>query len=100
MIPSYTNEAFHVGDNRHGERIAIPADVHGTLRAFMDEHAIAPGDAETVEGKWWCRLSAPGYMDATDWDGPFDTVEAAREAIEATYDVDPDTGDDLDCEGE
>jgi hypothetical protein len=40
------------------------------------------------------RLSAPGYLDCTDWT-PFGTMEEARKGITEMYDVDPDTGDDL-----
>jgi len=41
-----------------------------------------------------CRLSAPGYLDCTEW-SVFDTIQEARAFIENTYDVDPDTGEDL-----
>ncbi len=44
---------------------------------------------------WWCRLSASGYLDCTDWSGPYPTEGAARNAIEDTYDVDCETGEDL-----
>ena len=92
MVPSYTNEPFHVGDNMYGERIAIPVDVYGTIERFAEETATT--DCETVTGKWWARLSAPGYMDATDYDGPHDTIEQARASISEMFDCDPDTGDD------
>lgn len=97
MQPQYTREAFHVADNRSREREACPANVYGTLDRFMDEIGTHDEDREdgcTIEGKWWCRLSAPGYMDCTDWDGPFDTEQAARNAIVEAFDVDPDTGAD------
>ena len=42
-----------------------------------------------------CRLSAPGYMDCTEW-AVHATEEQAREHLSALYDVDPDTGEDLD----
>jgi hypothetical protein len=32
---------------------------------------------------WYYRLSAPGYLDCTDWYGPFATeIEAMKECIE------------------
>lgn len=100
MRPVYTREDFHVGENKHGERIVAPADVYGTLQRFMDECDIAPDSAEVVSGKWWARLSAPGYMDATDWHGPFRSLPLAQRDIADTYDVDPDTGDDAGEGGE
>ena len=95
MRPVYTNEPFHVGETKAGERVAVPADVYGTLERFTLECDIVR-DAEIVAGAWWCRLSAPGYMDATEWDGPHASRAAARASIESMWEVDPDTGDDLD----
>jgi hypothetical protein len=43
----------------------------------------------------FCRLSAPGYMDCTDWMGPYNTHSEARAAIAGFYEVDPETGDEL-----
>ena len=34
--------------------------------------------AERHEG-WYSRLSAPGYLDCTDWSGPFTTEQEALE---------------------
>ena len=35
------------------------------------------------------RLSAPGYMDCTEWMGPFDFPDQARRAVIETYDICP-----------
>lgn len=48
------------------------------------------------EAKWFYRLSAPGYMDQTDWTGPYDTEAAAKEACSETFDVDADSGESID----
>lgn len=40
------------------------------------------------------RLSAPGYLDCTEWT-TFATMKEARDYIAAVYDVDPDSGDPL-----
>lgn len=45
--------------------------------------------------KWYVRLSAPGYMDCTEWDGPHDSREAAGDALERDHDVDRETGEPL-----
>ena len=53
-----------------GETYFVPADIEGIL----------PSDIKIVEryrDKWFARLSAPGYLDATDWGVPHDTEEAA-----------------------
>lgn len=95
MIPAYTNEPFWLVETNEGTE-AIPSSVvgpDGTLEPFLS--GTVEGEPELVEGSWWCRLSAPGYMDATDWSGPFESEAEARTHIEETYDVDSVTGDTL-----
>lgn len=43
---------------------------------------------------WYGRLSAPGYLDCTDWIGPFDTADEAIKAVMEFYEVD-ENGDEL-----
>ena len=38
-----------------------------------------------AENGWFARLSAPGYLDCTDWSGPFDSKEEARDYLSRTY---------------
>lgn len=49
---------------------------------------------ETIEGKWFARYSAPGYLDATDWMGPYDSAEEAEAECRSVY------GDEEDSESE
>ena len=37
------------------------------------------------EDKYYARLSASGYLDCTDWSGPYDSVEQAAEALLELY---------------
>lgn len=93
MIPAYTNDPFvsmHNADT--GEDCSVPADVENILTGDGWE------TFERITGKWWCRLSAPGYMDCTDWSGPYETVEEARAAIVEMFEVDPDSGDEIEQE--
>lgn len=47
------------------------------------------GDGSADAGLYW-RLSAPGYLDATDWAGPFSTLgDAVRDAYRAHGDEMP-----------
>ena len=41
---------------------------------------------------WFAHLSAPGYMDQTEWDGPYKTEKKALDAVKSTHEVD-DEGD-------
>lgn len=81
MVPDYDRGVFVITADG-----AVPADCY-----CAGDH----GDAEGVERGWFWRLSAPGYMDCTDWCGPFDTLEDAKADCRDTYDIDPDTGEDL-----
>jgi len=88
MIPQYSNAPFVLCVDDNDEGTFIPeewydVDCHGTID-------------ERYEGKWFCRLSAPGYRPCTHWSGPFDNEDEAREHMEEEWEVDPDTGDSLD----
>jgi hypothetical protein len=72
----------------------IPADLVG-LNVNVDSFALylqgemrvdADGEFEAtrVEG-WFCRLSAPGYMDCTEWSGPYETEQEANEAFDQMW---------------
>jgi len=70
MIPATSNEPFIEYEVGH-ETFVVPANVAGTL----------PEEAKVTDhfeiGLWFARLSAPGYLDATDWTGPQPTEGAA-----------------------
>jgi hypothetical protein len=97
MVPYYTRKAFLTCEDERGEGQAMPADVM-SREAFAAECGIVADDVEVIEGKWWSRLSAPGYMDCTNWHGPFDTEQSAKDALAKWYDVDPETGEDIEDE--
>lgn len=95
MLPFYEKGPFARVTDAQGESALIPLDC---VDVSDDSYysAETEGTAESI----FCRLSAPGYMDCTEWSGPFDTLEEAREYIRETYDVDPETGADLEDETE
>ena len=69
MVPKTSNQPF-IRYEWNNEENYVPANVEGTL----------PDDAKVLEryqGKWFARLSAPGYLDATDWYGPQDGEDTA-----------------------
>jgi hypothetical protein len=88
MEPVYEHGEFVLVEN-HGESSWTPA-------GYEDDNDTI---VERATG-WFCQLSASGYMDQTGWDGPFKTEDEARDHIRDTFDVDPDTGDDLTDEDE
>lgn len=92
MKPEYLKGDWHVVDGSHGGA-CIPASVCGFCQVG-DYYEGEVWTVETHKDKIGVRLSAPGYMDATDWT-IFDTIEEARAYIEEQYEVDADTGDDI-----
>jgi len=89
MTPDYTDEPFCLVEAlAPGSTYLVPLSEYSVLA-----HGPMLGLLETG---WFCRLSAPGYLDCTDWTGPFPTRHEAEAFIRDTYNVDPDTGTDLD----
>lgn len=40
---------------------------------------------DLVDDKYYCRLSAPCYLDCTDWSGPYDSVADCAAALLEMY---------------
>jgi len=49
------------------------------------EYVLAESGLDLEDGAIYARLSAPGFLDCTEWSGPFDTVEAAGCYLIDTY---------------
>jgi len=49
------------------------------------EDVLVQSDMDCESDKYYCRLSANGYMDCTDWHGPFDTIEESAVCLIETY---------------
>ena len=78
-----------------------PFTCHECREEKHSANICASGESYTVcadcwppEEGWYARLSAPGYLDASDWHGPFNTQENALYEIMEFYEVDQ-NGDDL-----
>ena len=58
------------------------------------EGTIVESAEDAIERKegWYAHLSAPGYMDQTEWQGPYATADEALDAVKEQFDVD-DNGD-------
>lgn len=71
----------------------LPGDVVGTKNVTLDDvRDYVEGEPQEIEvretGILW-RMTAPGYMDSTDWTPAADETEAETEARE-TYEIDED----------
>ena len=68
-------------------------EVNGETFVTDDDTSI-PEDGviiETYDEKWFSRLSAPGYMDCTDWQGPYNTEDGALWELYQTHGNDDET---------
>lgn len=71
MYPFAENDDF-IEYELGGETFVIPAEHEDVIPA--DEGAEV---TERFSGKWFARMSAPGYTDCTDWEGPYNTEDGA-----------------------
>ena len=49
------------------------------------EYELMESGMDVETDKYYTRLSADGYLDCTDWHGPFDSVEYCAEFLLDTY---------------
>lgn len=96
MRPHYENTTMWMLTRPNGDSELFDVCEHA---CYEIERDIDIGNGEsyiiTCQQGWFARLSADGYLDCTDWGGPFYSEEGARGYIVDTYEVDPVTGDPL-----
>ena len=91
MQKQITHEHFYRISTDSCEEYLIPESVCGSGQVIDNPESfqeyVESGTAVEVESVfgYFCRMSAPGYMDSTDWIGPFDTEEEADNCLELNY---------------
>lgn len=81
---------YYAVEANHGETHIIPADVvgrvttAGELRDYVNGTIDEPDVPITALSGWLARLSAPGYMDCTDWTA-HETEGEAIAYLDETY---------------
>lgn len=83
MKPQVVRETFYRYEDEKGETQLVQEEW------FNPDDGATEEDVEKIEDKWFCRLSAPGYMDCTDWDGPYDNQREAFNALEENHGWEP-----------
>jgi hypothetical protein len=96
MVPEYIEDKPYEVETQIGTCI-VPSELVGDdpdLSDFRDFVEGKPHSFTRLDAGIIFRLSASGYLDCTEWSYA-ETLEEAKEQIESLYEVDPDTGDEL-----
>jgi hypothetical protein len=94
----YKGQYYEVSAN-HGETYIVPVEAAGTVTTYGELADYVEGTIDEPEEPavlltgWLARLSAPGYMDCTDWT-VCDSRAAAEEYLKETYGDDDDEEND------
>ena len=76
-----TKEEYAIAESVSGDGNANSADLTAHFGEYYEGSRI---DSVTVREGYGARLSAPGYLDCTEWT-VFDTEDEAREYLEENY---------------
>jgi len=85
MVTAVEYGTFYVGETTEGTVILHP-DVFEIER---EHYQLLNGKRWRKEPGWYGRLSASGYLDCTDWSGPYSSEDEADEALNDMYDGEP-----------
>ena len=83
MVPEIVNMSFYDVETDYGSTL-VP------YYAFNPRDPIACTEGTRIikireTSGWFARLSADGYLDCTEWMGPFDSPEDALKELSETY---------------
>jgi hypothetical protein len=98
MIPEYCDKGCYLVETSDGTEV-VPVDCVGPEATLEDLRQFVCGKPDEdqeikVHAGIIARMSAPGYLDATDW-CHFEDIESAMEWIKDFYEVDPETGKEI-----
>jgi hypothetical protein len=85
LKPELEYGTFCIGETTEG-RVILPYDIFETERKH---YKLRQSQRWRRRTGWYGRLSAPGYLDGTDWSGPFESEAEANECLSDMYDGDP-----------
>lgn len=84
MATSYERWSL-IEDPKSGESSIVPAEYAGDRPRGWTAKDLGEG--------WGAHLSAPGYMDQTEWDAPHKTEAEAVAAVDSTFNLCPNCHD-------
>jgi hypothetical protein len=94
MKPEINHGDYYEVEANHGETHIIPTDVenattNGDLADYIEGTIDEPDAPVTIKTGWLARMSAPGYLDCTDWSAHA-TEQEAKDYLEEYYGDDDD----------
>ena len=91
MEKQIVQEHFYRITTDYCDEILIPESVCGSnqvpdnIESFSEYcECGVPVEIESVFG-YFCRLSAPGYLDCTEWSGEFETEKEASDYLDELF---------------
>lgn len=87
MKPEIISTAYVQVETTHGTEVVLDFKVGATageMRVFLSGDPLDPDDVPEIKGGTLARMSAPGYMDCTEWT-PFESTEEAFEYLIEHY---------------
>jgi len=104
MRPEYVQRSFWMVETRNTTALCDNRDdaMAEVCRILKDNEDTASITLYITlhKDKLWARLSAPGYLDCTEWAGPFESRHEAEGYIWITYEACPSCGTDEDPDPE
>lgn len=86
MMPVVTREHFQlIRDTEEGNILTPEADSeYRGAEDAAEAYGVPIENVECVFG-YFAQLAAPGYLDQTEWIGPYDSADEALEALYEMY---------------
>ena len=89
MVPQAEYMEMHHVETSEGAEI-VPAWLGSTdvaeLADYLEGDSLESEDIETRTG-WYSRFSMPGYLDCTDWIGPYETERLALDGLAEMHNI-------------
>lgn len=99
MVPEYYNGVMYYIPDLDAAMDYYPANEfsRAEVAKLAEDHGLANDPKVDTAKGWFVRLSAPGYLDTTDWEGPFGSENEAKAHAKKSFGVDPETGMEVDA---
>lgn len=87
-IETYHGHVQRINNTRDGDIITPEQYAQYPSNEDAAEAYGVSVDEVVTEFGWYARLSAPGYLDCTDWTGPYESEDEAINELRDMYDID------------